>query len=498
MSKPITINIDPKTFLGIYRPLIMSDEVFDIDFLYGGRDSGKSRHIAMQLVIECLKNKYFRCLVIRKVLDTIRGSQYALIKDVIEEWKLTEYFSFNGSLLEIHCKLNGNAFFCKGLDDVAKIKSFSNPSCCWIEEGNQITAEDFVVVLTSLRSNHGKVKTWFSFNPECEMSYTDFWLWQDWFSHTEQLSFTHTRHIETPKGIIEFKVRATHGTYLNNRFCDAQRMALYESYKNSKNNAYWYQTYTLGLWGYKRPGGTFYKCFDEDKHTLDFNKIIGLRQRRWTYHIVADNNVNPYVTIAIWMVDKKGKALLQVDEIPCVHPDNTATKAALKVVEYLRLHEYNDKVFIYGDPSANARSTVDDEGRSFFDKFIGVLRANHFDYVNRVGRSAPSVSQSGSFVNEIFERNYDGWKILINKTCRKSIEDYNMTVEDIDGGILKKKVKNKDTGVSYEKYGHFSDNLRYIVSTVLKEEYETYLTRRKGIPRAGGLAVVPRTSRMTP
>lgn len=485
------IKISKDKFLPIYQPLILDPEFFDIDFLYGGRDSGKSRHIAMQLICECLRADKFRCLLIRKVLNTVRDSQYSLIESICEEWKIKHLFRFNSSRLEITC-VNGNGFFGRGLDDVGRIKSFNDPTTCWIEEGNQIEANDLVVILTSLRSNDVTVKTWFSFNPECDVSYTDFWLWQEWFMHTEHLSFTWTRTVMTDDGPVDLKVRATHATYKTNPYCSPQRKALYESYKNSKNNAYWYQTYTLGLWGYRRPGGEFWKCFEEDQHTDALKEIDSV------FHISIDNNVNPYIACSIWQIDVANKKLLQIHEVPCEHPYNTAAKAAGKVIDWLDKVGYNDTVYIYGDPSANARSTTDDEGRSFFDKFIGVFKKEGFNYVNRVGRSAPSVSQSGAFINEIFESNYGGWSITIDKSCRKTIEDLNMTVEDIDGKILKKRVTNKETGVSYEKYGHYSDVTRYFITTALSTLYTQYLTRRFGFPKHGGLAQAPRTSTITP
>jgi PBSX family phage terminase large subunit len=495
------------TFLKKYYKLLEPNDI-DIEFLYGGRDSGKSRHIAMQLILECMANKHFKCLVIRKVLKDVRDSQYSNIQSIIEEWgeqqrlngntDFSQDFEFNSSRLEIIYKPTGAGFFGRGLDDVGRIKSFNNPTTCWIEEGNQIEANDLIVIQTSLRSNNSKVKTWFSFNPECEMNYTDFWLWQEYFSVTPHLNFIYNKKITVDENIFILKVRATHGTYRDNPYCSTQRKALYESYKTSKNNSYWYQTYTLGLWGYRKPGGEFWKCFDEFKHTIDFETIPQLKQKKFTYHVVVDSNVNPYVSVQLWCIDGTSKALLQMDELPCSHPNNTATKAALQVVNYFDRIGYNDTVFIYGDPSANAKNTIDDEGRSFFDKFIGVIKEAGFNFVKRVGKSAPSVSQSGSFINEIFESNYEGWKIFINTKCRVSIEDYNMTIENPEGGILKKRITNKETGLSYEKYGHYSDCMRYFITTVLAEEYKAYLNRRNAVPKAGGVKLVNRTNRITP
>lgn len=471
------VEIYDDIFLPCYLHLFHGSEIFDIDFLYGGRDSGKSRHIAMQLIIECMTASYFKCLMIRKVLNTVRDSQYNLIKSIIEDWGLSELFSFNDTRLEIRYKENGNGFYGRGLDDVGRIKSFNSPSHCWIEEGNQITADDFVVVLTSLRAEQ-RVKTWFSFNPECEMNYTDFWLYQEWFSHTTDLSFTWNKSIDVDGEQIEFKIRTTHTTYRDNPYCTPQRKALYESYKNSKNNAYWYQTFTLGLWGYKRTGGEFWKCFEETKHVRD-SQITSS-----TIHIVVDNNVNPYITVDVWQIELAKKKLTQAHEIPCSHPDNTASKAAMRTVKWLRQIQYNQPVYLYGDPSANAKSTVDDNGKSFFDKYRAVLVAEGFKIVDRIQRSAPEVAQSGSFINEIYESSYMGWSIEINSTCRSSIEDYVMAKEDAEGKILKKRETDPETKVSFERYGHHSDCKRYFITTVLANEFNQYKSRGKRGPTA--------------
>jgi phage terminase large subunit len=468
----VNIEIDEDVFLPCYRHLVDGNEFFDVEFLFGGRDSGKSRHTAQQLILDCMREGYFRCLLIRKVLNTVRDSQYSLLKSVIEDWNIKHLFSFNDTRLEIKCRANGNGFFGRGLDDVGRIKSFNNPSHCWIEEGNQIEREDFVVVLTSLRAEQ-RVKTWFTFNPECEVNYTDFWLWQDYFSHTTKLSFTWTKQIEVDDELVEFKIRATHTTYKDNPYCRPQRKALYESYKNSKNNSYWYQTYTLGIWGYRRTGGEFWKCFDQSKH------VRAVKIEPTTVHLVADNNVNPYIALSAWQVFPDLKLIRQVNEFPCESPDNTAAKAARQAAKWLEAIGYKSPLYIYGDPSANAKSTVDDEGRSFFAKFNATLIGRGFRLVDRVQRSAPEVALSGAFVNEIYESNFAGWTIEIGENCGKSIEDYTMAKEDKDGKILKKRETDPGTKVSFERYGHFSDDKRYFITTILASEFNTYKSRFK-------------------
>jgi phage terminase large subunit len=189
---------------------------------------------------------------------------------------------------------------------------------------------------------------------------------------------------------------------------------------------------------------------------------------------VVDNNVTPYISVQAWQIEMGSKRVLQVYEMPCASPNNTASKAARVTAKWLTDQRYTDTVHIYGDPSSNARSTVDDEGKSFFDKFIGEITASGFKVNNKVQKSAPGVSISGDFINEIYESNYEGWKIEIDTNCRKSIEDYAMAKEAPDGTILKKRVTDKETGSSYEKYGHMSDCKRYFITTVLNSEFISY------------------------
>ena len=470
--KTLTINISKEKFLPCYWHLLDKSNFFDIEFLYGGRDSGKSRHVAQQLITECLSKKYFKCLLIRKVLNTVRDSQYSLIKSVINEWQLDKYFKFNDTRMEITCTLNGNGFFGRGLDDVGRIKSFNNPSHCWIEEGNQITNDDLVVILTSLRANQ-RVQTFYTFNPECDVNYTDFWLWQEWFSHSTDLSWEWNKVISTDDGDITLSARATHTIYKNNPYCKPQRKALYESYKNSKNNAYWYQTYTLGLWGFKRTGDPFWPCFDEEKHVRDIEY-----DKDGLIHVVVDNNVSPYIAIQLWQMRSSEKKINQIHEIPCSSPFNTASKSAVKLIGWLDSINYKNRVMLYGDPSANARSTNDDYGRSFFEKFKNELQKAGYSVIDKIKKSAPNVALSGDFINEIYESNYMGWAININTNCRTSIEDYIMVKRESDGTMQKKRIIDSDTKISYEKHGHMSDNKRYFITTVLDYEFETFGSRR--------------------
>jgi hypothetical protein len=49
--------------------------------------------------------------------------------------------------------------------------------------------------------------------------------------------------------------------------------------------------------------------------------------------------------------------------------------------------------------------------------------------------------------------------------------------EDADGKMLKPKIKDKETEVTYEPAGHYSDQKRYFITTVLKNEFNQYKSR---------------------
>jgi hypothetical protein len=59
--------------------------------------------------------------------------------------------------------------------------------------------------------------------------------------------------------------------------------------------------------------------------------------------------------------------------------------------------------------------------------------------------------------------------------CVLSIEDLQHVVEDMDGTKKKTKTKDKNTGVTFEKHGHFSDIFDYIVCYIFSEQFQDYL-----------------------
>lgn len=300
------IQIKRHKFLSCYHHLLDAND-FDIEFVWGGRDSGKSQHVAQQLIHESLSLEYFRCVLIKKTFESIKDSQWQTVKDITENWGIDDLFNFNKSPLEIE-NSKGNKFISRGCDNPAKLKSIRNPSHVWIEEGDQLTLEDFTAIITTLRTDVGRVKIYFVFNPELPKGITEkehFWLFRHWFSHTTDTNFTAVKTLSTHSGDVNITYRSTNTTYKDNPYCPPERQAFHESLKEM--NPAKYVPYTLGLWGSYYNDVPFFYAYNETKHltyepyqidinryfdiAFDFNHtpcvaVIGQQDKNWVYHVV--------------------------------------------------------------------------------------------------------------------------------------------------------------------------------------------------------------------
>jgi phage terminase large subunit len=255
-------------------------------------------------------------------------------------------------------------------------------------------------------------------------------------------------------------------------FIDVHTIRNFERMKIKKPNDY--RIYGLGQDGLMRTGGEFWQCFDETRHTRDLKYEPGVPI--WAS---LDNNYLPYVTISLWQcVQREDESgifeIRQIGEVVCKPPNNTAVKAAKELDKWLSRIGYKDALVVCGDPSGKNRSTVDPDGRSFFDKFIQTAEVLGIKVINRVARSAPEVALSAEFINDIYDELIEGWRIVIGKNCETSLEDYNLVKMGPDGKMLKEKVEDPVTLQKLEKYGHFSDAKRYLVITMLQTLFLNY------------------------
>ncbi len=434
--------------------------------LYGGRGSSKSDFTAKYLIWRCLTDSFFRFILIRQNYNTIKDSQYQNLKDTIYDLGLERLFEFKLQPLEIVC-INGNSFIARGCDDTSKLKSVKDPTGVWWEE--DIPSEsDFITVTTSIRTEKAPhLFEIFTINPEVEGDYRENWFWKRFFKpHEGQLSFEGQTSIKIDNTEVVMPYITMHSTHRDNKYLPMQFRAILEDYKNT--NPYYYTIYTLGEWGNKIVGGLAYKNFLRGVHTgrTPYNPDLAL-------HISFDFNTKPYMTLTIWQM--YNKFLYQVGEI-CLKSPNNTTLATCKRFAF----EYKDHVngvFVYGDPAGRQEDTRSEVG--FNDYRIIFSELEHFRPENRVDEKAPSVSGRLAFINHVLVnqqlgRAYRGITVQMNEDCHRTVTDFLNVKEAPDGTKLKTKVKDKETGETYEPYGHTSDSFDYMFIRLFREDYNFF------------------------
>jgi PBSX family phage terminase large subunit len=483
----------------------LKDDDIRFVFLYGGSSSSKSYSCAQAFLIECLKTGS-NTMVFKKVGATISESIYKSFQEAARQLNIYHLFSFK--INKIQC-FNGSYITFKGLDESEKIKGLESYKYVLCEELSDFEEADFKQIRKRLRGKKGQkivstfnpisIEHWIKNNIFDKETFTDistdlFGILKDnetgevlpkEFSTITRRQINSTREIYNPRtGETERHPPDTiviKSTYLNNfwivsspcgtyGFYDRQTVADFE--KDKERDVSYYNIYALGNWGVIRTGGEFFHAFDAAKcvRKIDFNPGNAI-------HISVDNNVLPYITITIYQFNEASKTLFQIHEICAEDPFNTVSKAGEMTRTWLENIGYEDKLFLYGDSSTRSGNTIDDEKRSFLDKFIEQLEVS-FIVEDRVPKSNPSVALSGEFINAIWSGELP-YSIQIDEECGKSINDYQNVKKDVNGAILKTRTKNKVTGQSYEEFGHCSDTLRYITVRVFETEYIKFSNRRK-------------------
>lgn len=447
--------------------------------IYGGKSSAKTFSISQFLVREAFFTGA-SSIGFRKESTIIQTTIKKSFNKAIDSMRLGAGFA--KLQFQYRC-ISGAEIVLKGLDDPEKGKGVESYKYVLLDEANHFTIEEYETFQTSLRGIAGQ-KIFLTWNPVSEKQ----WVKTHFVDAYEWTATETFGSLPSPDSFIKISSDGTailiKTDYRDNYWIcghpsgaygyrDENLIGQYDKLQYTNYNRY--RVEVRGEWGVERTGGEFWKQFDESKHVKPVGYIKGL-----PLHVTIDNNVTPYVTVTAWQLQVK--QITQTHELPCRSPDNTATKAANRLADLLDKIGYQDVVFLYGDPSANARSTTDDEGKSFFQKFIEALAKRGYRISNRVLTSAPSVSMSAAFINDIYEGGIDGYTIAISDQCTTSIDDYASVKEAADGSMLKVKKKDSKDGPSYEPHGHISDTKRYFIIKLLDALWQAYRKKRKGIP----------------
>lgn len=500
------MEINPKKLnpVGFHLMKLMQDITIRFIILFGGSSSGKTYSVAQMVLIFTLWEGT-NTLVMRKVGASIKDSIYQDFVTAASQLGISKMFKFSDGVKTIKCLTNGARIVFKGLDDSEKIKGLSSFKRVVMDEWSEFDEEDFKQIRLRLRGMEGQ-QIICTFNPIKETHWIkkklfDTQKWHDVPMEIQiagrtipsELTGVKSIRMNEPREIMHKRTGeiihhdpdtvVIQTTYLNNfwvvgspdgtyGYYDEQCIATFEF--DRLNDPDYYNVYALGEWGVIRTGSEFFGSFNRGKHTkeVSYNSALPV-------HICVDSNVLPYITCTYWQVEIGAKTTIyQFDETLATSPNNTVRKAAKLVAKRLR-ELAPEKIFIHGDASTRASNNIDDEKRSFLDLFIDTLHKEGIEVEDKVSTKNPSVPMSGEFINAIFDEIMPGYEIVISENCNTSIEDYMSVQKDVNGAILKTKVKNKITMQTYEEHGHISDTFRYIVTDILRDEFLLFSNRRK-------------------
>jgi len=426
--------------LDAYQPLYDSDAT--INLIWGGRDSGKSRQMPHFLVRKALTHPGFKCMLIRKRLNTVQESMFSEVVGFLEKNRLAGLVHSTKSPLKLRFK-NGATFLGRGTDDMNNIKSTKEPSDAWIEEADQISEDDFDTIFTTLRSSDTPVQVWMTFNPEVDESGKN-WIIDRFLGQVDDIyapfqSFV--IQVDSDDGPMDIKVNSIHTTCDDNPYCTPERRAILESYRETNVNKY--NVWRLGKVGQREVASPFMFAFDEamiQEAEIDpkFPLILSF-----------DFNVAP-ATCTLSQQDDLNRRKWFVGEVRIGSEKDKAN--IYEVCERLRaIIPRGQYIEVTGDATGRNLSTYTTGNLHHYDiieEELGLMPAQV-----KTPAVNPSHSNSYAMCNAVLR----DWTVTFDPSMRFALNDLRY-VEYQNGKILKREAERRNMG-------HLLDCIRYDLHT---------------------------------
>lgn len=433
----------------------------------GAAGGGKSYLGSCWLISSCLRWGDMRMVVARKTLKSLRESTWNTIQSVAKSWGLEE---------QVHYKINnlsGEMIFWNGSRIIMKEMAYSpsDPdylrfgssefSGAFVDEVGEVDQRGVDVLFSRIR---WKVADTFRV-PKMLMSTNPCLGWvRDRFVLDENAEPVVCRPNEM---YIPFSV------YDNpdKNFVNAYVSALYKISDPSVR-----ERLLFGNWLYVDVNdAACYWKFDGAKHLID-----GLRDSKYDplkpLILSFDFNVAPYMSCLMTQIDYENKIVYILEEVRGLPEDkeNNTPKFAEKIKRKILAMGHTGGIVVTGDPAGLQRSTTTEDGVNNYTILLSILNtAAQLRAKKKLLSKQPSQITRLEFVNNILD-GYQGWHILIDLKCRKLVEDLINQRKEMDGSKSKAKVMDPRLGIKYEKYGHFSDTLDYLLVLFLNEPWRKF------------------------
>ena len=247
----INLNLKKSLFVPKFYPYLL-DYSRRWEFWCGSAGSGKSYFLSQRIIIRCCKEP-IRFVVCRRYGTTLRNSVFALFKEILAKWQLTQYVKIHETDMSITFP-NGSQIILLGLDQETKLLSLANVSGVWVEEAFEVPKNLIEQLNLRMRGQAANQQIWLSWNPISKHNYL--------------YDFT----VENPPENSVF----IHSTFRDNIFLNQEYIdALMELYTRNPQKA---RVFCDGEWGIDADGLVFQNWKVEDFSHADIKGqlMVGL------------------------------------------------------------------------------------------------------------------------------------------------------------------------------------------------------------------------------
>lgn len=216
-----------------------------------------------------------------------------------------------------------------------------------------------------------------------------------------------------------------------------------------------------------REGGEAFYSFNPEIHVGDVRFLPDIP----VAHLSFDQNVVPYITMlaAQCRYLKDGTLQIRIFKEYCLKHPRNKTRDVCEAFLLDHGKQVNE-IFIYGDASGNRRDTR--AALSDYDIALQALKSKTSARSYRVQRSNPEIRKRVLFLCGIFENRIPGLEVVIDRNCYNLVNDLLYIKQDANGGKVKQTAT--ENGVRFEMYGHTSDALEYLITTVAAAQFRDF------------------------
>lgn len=357
----INLNLKKSLFVPKHFPYLL-DYSHRWEFHCGSAGSGKSYIIGQKIIVRCCNEK-IRVLVCRRYATTLRNSCFALFKEILAKWQITQYVNIRETDMTITFP-NGSQIIMVGLDTEEKLLSLNDISTIWIEEAYEVEKHKVEQLNLRMRGAADNQQLLLSWNPISKQS----WLY----------NFT----VEEPPESSVF----IHSTYKDNPFLNAEYIATLEEMET--RNPAKYRVYGRGEWGVDTEGLVITNWRKEEFNPMDL-AALGYEHRAgmdlgWIDKTAIIDTLYDRDNRTIYVFNEFYKSGCQLSDIAAAIGDMNLKKTKIFVdAAEPRSIQYFKQEGIRAEPCSKGRDSVK-AGLMFLQDSLIIVHPSCQNFINEL------------------------------------------------------------------------------------------------------------------